>query len=74
MTHSGDAGLLRCSFCAKSQKQVKKLVAGPSVYICDECIDLSNQFIQSALLEEDLPEATPLKLVEPPATGDPRDP
>jgi DNA-binding CsgD family transcriptional regulator len=62
----GDSDLLKCSFCGKSQKQVKKLIAGPSVYICDECIDLSNQFIQSALLEEDLPEATPLKLVERP--------
>jgi hypothetical protein len=66
MTHSGDADLLRCSFCGKSQKQVKKLIAGPSVYICDECIDLSNQFIQGALVEEDLPETTPLKLVERP--------
>jgi ClpX C4-type zinc finger len=66
MTHSGDADLLRCSFCGKSQKQVKKLIAGPSVYICDECIDLSSQFIQGALAEEDLPETPPLKLVERP--------
>jgi len=66
MTHSGDADLLRCSFCGKSQKQVKKVIAGSSVYICDECIDLSNQFIQGALVEEDLPETTPLKLVERP--------
>jgi ClpX C4-type zinc finger len=66
MTHSGDADLLRCSFCGKSQKQVKKLIAGPSVYICDECIDLSNQFIQGALVEEDLPDTTPIKLVERP--------
>jgi ClpX C4-type zinc finger len=66
MSHSDDADLLRCSFCGKSQKQVKKLIAGPSVYICDECIDLSNKFIQAALLEEDLPGPTPLKLVERP--------
>jgi ClpX C4-type zinc finger/Clp amino terminal domain, pathogenicity island component len=36
---------LACSFCGKSQKQVKKLVAGPGVYICDECIDLSNEIL-----------------------------
>ena len=35
--------LLKCSFCGKSQKQVKKLIAGPGVYICDECIDLCNR-------------------------------
>jgi len=36
---------VKCSFCAKSQKQVKKLIAGPGVYICDECIDLCNEII-----------------------------
>ena len=36
------AELLKCSFCGKSQKQVKKLIAGPGVYICDECVDLCN--------------------------------
>jgi len=42
----GDGGdLLKCSFCGKSQKQVKKLIAGPGVYICDECIDLFNEII-----------------------------
>jgi ATP-dependent Clp protease ATP-binding subunit ClpX len=41
---SGD--LLKCSFCGKSQKQVKKLIAGPGVYICDECIDLCNEIIE----------------------------
>jgi hypothetical protein len=66
MTHSGDADLLRCSFCDKSQKQVKKLIAGPSVYICHGCIDLSSQLIQGAILEVDLPEATALKLEERP--------
>ena len=35
--------LLKCSFCGKSQKQVKKLIAGPGVYICDECIELCNE-------------------------------
>jgi ATP-dependent Clp protease ATP-binding subunit ClpX len=42
----GEGGdLLKCSFCSKGQKQVKKLIAGPSVYICDECIDLCNDII-----------------------------
>jgi ATP-dependent Clp protease ATP-binding subunit ClpX len=44
---SGD--LLKCSFCGKSQKQVKKLIAGPGVYICDECIDLCNDIIEEEL-------------------------
>ena len=38
--------LLKCSFCGKSQEQVKKLIAGPGVYICDECIDLCNEIIE----------------------------
>src|ERR1700693_4318743 len=58
----GDGGdLLKCSFCGKSQKQVKKLIAGPGVYICDECIELCNDIIEEELSEptevrfEDLP-------------------
>jgi ATP-dependent Clp protease ATP-binding subunit ClpX len=48
----GDGGeLLKCSFCGKSQKQVKKLIAGPGVYICDECIDLCNEIIEEELSE-----------------------
>jgi ATP-dependent Clp protease ATP-binding subunit ClpX len=48
----GDTGeLLKCSFCGKSQKQVKKLIAGPGVYICDECIDLCNEIIEEELTE-----------------------
>jgi ATP-dependent Clp protease ATP-binding subunit ClpX len=46
---SGD--LLKCSFCGKSQKQVKKLIAGPGVYICDECIDLCNEIIEEELTD-----------------------
>jgi ATP-dependent Clp protease ATP-binding subunit ClpX len=57
----GDSDLLKCSFCGKSQKQVKKLIAGPGVYICDECIDLCNEII-----EEELSETTELKLEELP--------
>jgi ATP-dependent Clp protease ATP-binding subunit ClpX len=56
----GDA-LLKCSFCGKSQKQVKKLIAGPGVYICDECIDLCNEII-----EEELAEPADLQLDELP--------
>ena len=43
--------LLKCSFCGKSQKQVKKLIAGPGVYICDECIDLCNEIIEEEFSE-----------------------
>jgi ATP-dependent Clp protease ATP-binding subunit ClpX len=58
----GDGGeLLKCSFCGKSQKQVKKLIAGPGVYICDECIDLCNEII-----EEELSETTELRFDELP--------
>ena len=48
MARIGETGgdLLKCSFCGKSQKQVKKLIAGPAVYICDECIDLCNEIIE----------------------------
>ncbi|MBB1035006.1 ATP-dependent Clp protease ATP-binding subunit ClpX [Dietzia sp. CQ4] len=48
MARVGESGdLLKCSFCGKSQKQVKKLIAGPGVYICDECIELCNEIIES---------------------------
>ncbi|WP_346275460.1 ATP-dependent Clp protease ATP-binding subunit ClpX [Pseudonocardia sp.] len=62
MARIGDGGdLLKCSFCGKSQKQVKKLIAGPGVYICDECIDLCNEII-----EEELSESSELKFDELP--------
>jgi len=58
----GDGGdLVKCSFCGKSQKQVKKLIAGPGVYICDECIDLCNDII-----EEELAESSELRFDELP--------
>src|SRR5215470_4001701 len=54
MARIGDGGdLLKCSFCGKSQKQVKKLIAGPGVYICDECIDLCNEIIEEELADSD---------------------
>ncbi|HTN99100.1 MAG TPA: ATP-dependent Clp protease ATP-binding subunit ClpX [Microthrixaceae bacterium] len=62
MAKFGDGGeLLKCSFCGKSQKQVKKLIAGPGVYICDECIGLCNEII-----EEELSETSELSLEELP--------
>ena len=52
MAKFGEGGeLLKCSFCGKTQKQVKKLIAGPGVYICDECIDLCNEIIDEELAE-----------------------
>ncbi|GAA1719732.1 ATP-dependent Clp protease ATP-binding subunit ClpX [Propioniferax innocua] len=52
MARIGESGdLLKCSFCGKSQKQVKKLIAGPGVYICDECIDLCNEIIEEEFSE-----------------------
>jgi ATP-dependent Clp protease ATP-binding subunit ClpX len=44
---------LYCSFCGKSQHEVKKLIAGPSVFICDECIDLCNEIIRDELPQAD---------------------
>jgi ATP-dependent Clp protease ATP-binding subunit ClpX len=69
MARIGDGGdLLKCSFCGKSQKQVKKLIAGPGVYICDECIDLCNEII-----EEELAENGDVKLDELPKPMEIRD-
>ncbi len=66
MARIGESGdLLKCSFCGKSQKQVKKLIAGPGVYICDECIDLCNEII-----EEEFSEAIELGLGELPKPRD----
>jgi len=61
----GEGDLLKCSFCGKTQKQVKKLIAGPGVYICDECIDLCNEII-----EEELSEPTETSLGELPRPRD----
>src|SRR5690554_5904970 len=53
MARIGDgADLLKCSFCGKTQKQVVKLVAGPGVYICDECIELCNEIIEEELNDD----------------------
>ncbi len=63
-----DRGQLKCSFCGKLQEQVKKLVAGPGVYICDECIELCNEII-----EEELSEDVELELRDIPKPKDIRD-
>ena len=47
-----EKGQLKCSFCGKPQEQVKKLVAGPGVYICDECIELCNEIIEEELSDD----------------------
>ena len=49
--NKSDDKLLYCSFCGKSQHEVKKLIAGPSVFVCDECVDLCNDIIREELLE-----------------------
>lgn len=52
MARTGESGeLLKCSFCGKSQKQVQQLIAGPGVYICDECVELCNEIIDERQTE-----------------------
>ncbi|MFZ7102282.1 MAG: ATP-dependent Clp protease ATP-binding subunit ClpX [Peptococcaceae bacterium] len=64
-----EKGQLKCSFCGKVQDQVKKLVAGPGVYICDECIELCNEIIEEELSEEtnfelgDIPKPREIKAI-----------
>lgn len=54
MNFGEDKGQLKCSFCGKMQDQVRKLVAGPGVYICDECIELCNEIVEEELADEPL--------------------
>ena len=56
---SGEDGgkILYCSFCGKSQNDVRKLIAGPSVFICDECVDLCNDIIREEILDQEQPES-----------------
>jgi ATP-dependent Clp protease ATP-binding subunit ClpX len=56
---------LKCSFCGKSQEQVRKLIAGPGVYICDECVDLCNEILDEELLDSSSPLQTPAPKAEP---------
>jgi len=63
-----EKGQLKCSFCGKNQEQVRKLVAGPGVYICDECIELCNEII-----EEEIGDETELGFVDLPKPQDIKD-
>jgi ATP-dependent Clp protease ATP-binding subunit ClpX len=66
MTKLGESSdLLKCSFCSKTQKQVRKLIAGPGVYICDECIELCNEIIEEELGEALAQEVEELDLPKP---------
>lgn len=56
---------LKCSFCGKSQEQVRKLIAGPGVYICDECVDLCNEILDEELLESNAPSPQAARSSEP---------
>jgi len=59
------ADLLKCSFCGKSQKQVQQLIAGPGVYICDECVELCNEIIEERLAEAGETESGEFELPKP---------
>ena len=59
------ADLLKCSFCGKSQKQVQQLIAGPGVYICDECVELCNEIIEERLAEAGEESSTEFDLPKP---------
>jgi len=61
----GSSSLLRCSFCGKSQNEVKKLIAGPGVYICDECIDLCTDIIEEEKDREDSGSSAQFKVPKP---------
>jgi len=69
MKYGDEKGQLKCSFCGKTQDQVKKLVAGPGVYICDECIELCNEIIEEELADDfglelgDIPKPQEIKAI-----------
>ncbi|XPP25889.1 MAG: ATP-dependent Clp protease ATP-binding subunit ClpX [Leucobacter sp.] len=66
MAKIGESGdLLKCSFCGKSQKQVQQLIAGPQIYICDECVGLCNEIIEERLSESTEAEKNELTLYKP---------
>ena len=58
---------LKCSFCGKSQEQVRKLIAGPGVYICDECVDLCNEILDEELFDSSstVPQPSPRRDANP---------
>ena len=59
------ADLFKCSFCGKSQKQVQQLIAGPGVYICDECVELCNEIIEERMAESTETEVAEFELPKP---------
>lgn len=59
------ADLLKCSFCGKSQKQVQQLIAGPGVYICDECVELCNEIIEERIAEDSQESSSEFDLPKP---------
>ncbi len=65
MSSKDENGQLTCSFCGKSQDEVKKLIAGPTVYICDECIELCNDIIDEETRLDDASETEAKKLPKP---------
>ena len=66
MAKIGESGdLLKCSFCGKSQKQVQQLIAGPQIYICDECVGLCNEIIEERLSESGTTESSEFTLKKP---------
>src|SRR5258706_15810898 len=64
-TSKGPKVPYRCSFCGKSQEQVRKLIAGQGVYICDECINLCQEIIEEEMLETPRPKPAAAKLPNP---------
>ena len=60
---SDDRKQLRCSFCNKTQDQVRKLIAGPNVYICDECVDICAEIVDEDL--DDVESDTDINLLKP---------
>ena len=72
MKKRDDNANLSCSFCGKSQKEVKKLIAGPTVYICDECIELCNDIIAEEYGQEEAPAGAAPRAQAARDQGDPR--
>ena len=69
-TKKEHGGSLVCSFCGKSQREVRKLIAGPTVYICDECISLCNDIIAEEIEAEESEEKVPAKVPKPSESKD----
>ena len=65
MTGGDSKNTLYCSFCGKSQHEVRKLIAGPTVFICDECVELCNEIIEERLAESGETESAEFDLPKP---------